>query len=467
LNQLLAGVGRCDITPAPGTPQGGWGAQVHQRGLGADMPLYATALVVSNTREAVAIVDVDAIGFDKEWTDRIIDAVLELSRLPREHIRLSCTHTHSGPNTFRLSTITEGLDMVKSYLDELPRRIAGAVWQAQQALKPVRCAAGRGSCEINVNRRLTLPDGQVVVGKNWDGPVDPTVRVVRFDDLNQNPVATLLHYACHPTIMAWQCQYATPDYPGIARQVVEQQLGGACLFLQGATGNVGPREGFTGDLKIYRRLGALLGLEGATVAVATNTLPRRERFAGVLQSGAPLAIYEEELVEPVSPVLRVLSRQLQLPLAQFRPVKELEAEAEEWRKQFEHLSKRGPEQEIRAARARVTQANMRVENARMYQGKTHMDWQLQGIRIGSVALLSIPGEPFTEINQQIVSQSPFPDTLFSGYSNGGFGYLPIRSAFAEGGYEVQISPFSADAADIVVKEGLKMLRELAESNGGS
>ncbi len=108
-----------DITPAPGTPQGGWGA---------DMPLYATALVLSNTEKSVAVIDVDAIEFDREWTDKIIDAVLELSRLPREPIRLSCTHTHSGPSTFRLSTITEGLDMARSYLDELPRRIAGAVW---------------------------------------------------------------------------------------------------------------------------------------------------------------------------------------------------------------------------------------------------------------------------------------------------------------------------------------------------
>jgi len=463
---LLAGVGRSDVTPAPGTPQGGWGAQTHQRGLGADMPLYATALVVSNTQETVAVIDVDAIGFDREWTDKIIDAVLELSRLPREHIRFSCTHTHSGPNTFRLSTITEGLNMVKGYLDELPGRIAGAVWQAQHALRPVRCAAGRGSCDINVNRRLRLPDGQVVVGKNWDGPVDHTVRVVRFDDLNQNPVATLLHYACHPTIMGWQCQYATPDYPGVARQVVEQQVGGVCLFLQGATGNVGPREGFTGDLKVYRRLGTLLGLEGAKVAVSMDTMQRRERLTGVLQSGAPLAIYEQDVVEAPPPVLRVLSRRLQLPLTRFRPVEELEAEAAECRRQFEHLFQSGTEQEVRAARARVTQANMRAENARLYQGKTNMDWQLQGIRIGWVALLSIPGEPFTEINQQIVSESPFPDTLFSGYSNGGFGYLPVRSAFGEGGYEVQISPFSADAADIVVKEGRKMLRELAEGNVG-
>ena len=461
MNFLLAGTGRSDITPAPGTPQGGWGAQTHQRGLGSDMPFYATALVVSDTQTTVAILDVDAIGFNAEWTTRIIDAVVALTKLPREHIRFSCTHTHSGPNTFRLHTITDGLDMALGYLEGLPRQIAGAVWQAQQNLRPVRLAAGKGSCEINVNRRLKLENGRVVLGKNWSGPVDPTVRVVRFDDLEENPLATVLHYACHPTIMAWQCLVATPDYPGSARQTVEQQIGGHCLFLQGATGNIGPRAGYTGDPIVYRREGKVLGLEGAKIATSIRTRGRRDRLVSVIESGAPIALYEEDTIETQSPVLRVLSRSLKLPVASFRPVGELEAEAERFRKQHVELQKHGTEEEIRAARARATQAGMRAENARLYDGRTHIDWQLQGIRIDSVAFLSVPGEPFTETNRQIVEGSPFPDTLFSGYSNGGFGYLPVASAYAEGGYEVEVSPFAPEASEIVAKEGLRMLRDLA------
>lgn len=458
---LLAGIGRSDITPAPGTPQGGWGAQTHQRGVGVDMALYATALVLSDQVLSVAIVDADAIGFDSEWTNKILDAIVDLTHLPREQVRFSCTHTHSGPNTFRLATITEGLEMARGYLEELPYRIAGAVWQAQKNLQPVRLAAGLGSCDINVNRRLKLEDGQVIVGNNWDGSVDHSVRVVRFDDLHQKPVATLLHYACHPTIMGWACEVHTPDYPGVARQVVERELGGTCLFLQGATGNVGPRQGFTGDVRVYRRLGTLLGLEAAKVATSLDTVPRRQRLTGVMQSGAPIGIYEQEPVHSEPPVLRVISRDLKLPLTQFRPVAELETAAALARQEFEALMKTGTESEIRAARSRATQAGMRAENARQYEGRTHLDWQLQGIRIGPVALLSIPGEPFTEINRSIVSQSPFEHTLFSGYSNGGFGYMPVRSAFPEGGYEVEISLFSPDAAEIVELEGVRMLRELA------
>jgi hypothetical protein len=86
---------------------------------------------------------------------------------------------------------------------------------------------------------------------------------------------------------------------------------------------------------------------------------------------------------------------------------------------------------------------------------------MQGIRIGPVASLSIQDEPFLEIGQSIGAASPFPHTLFSGYSNGNFGYLPTRKAFAEGGYEVWAALYGPDAADIVVQEAARMLGELA------
>ena len=460
MDKLLAGTGRSDITPAPGTPQGGWGAQTHQRGLGSDLPLYATALVLRDETKSVAILDVDAIGFDGEWTERIIDAVAGLTGLPRENIRFSCTHTHSGPNTFRLPVITEGRDMILEYLNTLPLKISGAVWQAQNNLRPVRIGAASGQCDINVNRRMTASDGRVVIGRNYDGPVDRTVRVIRFDDLQEQPVATLVHYACHPTTMAWQCQYATPDYPGMAKKLVEEQIGGTCLFLQGATGNIGPKRGFTGDLGVYRKYGKLLGLEASKLALGIETLPRQEKLVGLQESGATIALFEDNTVEPEAPALEVSSRFLKLPLKEFPTPEVAEAEAAGLREELNRLRAEGDEAKIRAATARATQAGMRADRALWYHGKTHIDWQLQAIRIGPVALVCVPGEPFVEISQQVEKASPFAHTLFSGYSNGGFGYIPMRDAYPEGGYEVDISPFAPGAAELIIKESLLMLAEL-------
>jgi hypothetical protein len=460
MNQLLAGTGRCDITPAPGTPQGGWGAQTHQRGIGADLPLYATSLVVSDGAKSVAIVDADAIGFDTGWTAKIVDAITQLTGLARQNIRFSCTHTHSGPNTFRLAVITEGRDMIEEYLNTLPLKISSAVWQAQRNLRPVRIGAGIGTCEINANRRLRLPGGRVVIGRNPDGTVDHTVRVIRIDDLNETPVATIVHYACHPTTIAWQSRHFTPDYPGMTKKIIEEQIGGTCLFLQGATGNVGPDRGFTGNMKVYRKAGKILGLEASKIALGIETLPRQQKFVGVQESGATIALFEDEVIEPESVTCDVQSRFVQLPLKQFPSPDEAEAEAVSLRKELNRLRQVGTEAEVRAATALATQAGMRADRARLYHGKTHIDWQLQGIRLGPVALICIPGEPFTEMGQEIARRSPFEHTLFSGYSNGGFGYIPVRSAYSEGGYEVETSPFAPGAAELIIEESLRMLNEL-------
>ncbi len=461
MGRLLAGTGRADITPTPGTPQGGWGAQTHQRGRGADLPLYASALVLMDEATSVAIVDVDAIGFDRKWTQKIVSAIETLTQIPAERIRLSCTHTHSGPNTFRMSIISEGAEMARGYLESLPHRIAGAVWQAQQNLEPARCIAGSGTCAINVNRRLRAQDGALVMGRNWKGVTDPTVRVVRFDDYDENPIATIVHYACHPTVMAWQNQLFTPDYPGVTKQVVEQQVGGMCLFLQGATGNLMPRRGYTGDVRVYRRLGSILGLEASRIAMELEALPRHEVYKGVLQSGAAIVLYDDEACEPAVPLLRVARRLVPMPARQLPPPDQLQAEAAACVAELNRLRKEGSDDEIRAATAKATQIGWQADYARQYSGAQMIDWEMQCIRIGQIALLSVPGEPFIEIAQQIVAESPFAHTLFSGYSNGGFGYIPTLQAFAEGGYETQATPFAPNAAEVLVDEGISLLREIA------
>lgn len=458
---LLAGTGRSDITPAPGTPQGGWGAQLHQRGIASDLPFLATALVLQEASTQVAILDIDAIGFDGAFTSRILSEIEKLCGLPRSHIRLSCTHTHSGPNTFRLAMIREGLDMVQQYLDQLPGRIAGAVWQAQQRLRPVRMGAATGSCSINAGRRVRLTDGRMGVGVDENALVDRTVRVVRFDDEHGQAVASLLHYACHPTTIAWQSEHFTPDYPGVARQVMERELGGHCLFLQGAAGNLGPRVGFTGDLSVYRKAGRILGLEGARLALEIETHPTRRTLRGFQESGAPIALYDYEPLPAEECPLRVAYRLAPLPVRAFPQPAEAEAEAEKLRAQCSRIRTDGTEAEIRVATAMATQAGTRSELARLYHGKPTVGWPLQTFRIGPLALIAVAGEPFAETGLEIAARSPFVHTLFSGYTNGGFGYIPTRQAFHEGGYETDVSPFSEDAAEVLAAAALDQLNEVA------
>ena len=82
------------------------------------------------------------------------------------------------------------------------------------------------------------------------------------------------------------------------------------------------------------------------------------------------------------------------------------------------------------------------------------------MRIGPIALISVAGEPFSSLGTRIAAASPFEHTLFSGYSNGGFGYIPDRPAYEEGGYEIEATPFSPDAADVLVAEAVRILEQL-------
>jgi len=274
------------LQPAPGTPHAGWVAQTHQRGQGSDLPLLATCLALRNGETSAAIVDIDLIHLSPEMERVVVQHAAATTGVPADHIRVSCTHTHSGPNTFRLPVITDGLDMVLSYMESLPLRISGAIWQAFQNLRPVRLAAGAGSCDINVNRRFCGPDGRWVVGRNPQGPVDRTVRVVRFDGLDERPVATILHYACHPTIMAWENELVTPDYPVWRGGWWRRTRAAPACFCRERQETSDRGWALRVDLSIYRRLGTILGLEASRVALNLDTLPRCTRFAGYQESGS-------------------------------------------------------------------------------------------------------------------------------------------------------------------------------------
>ena len=94
---LVAGVARTDITPPLGIAHAGWGAQTHQRAASVELPLWATALALGDGEQTVVLVDLDTMYLFREEGLAGRNAVAELTGLPHSHIRLSYTHTHSGP----------------------------------------------------------------------------------------------------------------------------------------------------------------------------------------------------------------------------------------------------------------------------------------------------------------------------------------------------------------------------------
>jgi hypothetical protein len=64
-------------------------------------------------------------------------------------VRLSVSHTHSGPTT-GTTWLAEGAELIEPYVSSLPGRIAGAAWQAMRSLRPARVSHGAGACHVGV-----------------------------------------------------------------------------------------------------------------------------------------------------------------------------------------------------------------------------------------------------------------------------------------------------------------------------
>ncbi len=89
--------------------------------------------------------------------------------------------------------------------------------------------------------------------------------------------------------------------------------------------------------------------------------------------------------------------------------------------------------------------------------------RLTGIRIGQLAIIFLPGEPFAETGLAIEMQSPFPITWVAGYSENYVGYIPPEHVFSEGGYETGPGTWSfleQDAERIIREKAVTLLKEL-------
>lgn len=75
---------------------------------------------------------------------------------------------------------------------------------------------------------------------------------------------------------------------------------------------------------------------------------------------------------------------------------------------------------------------------------------VHGIRLGGVRLVGFPGEIFSETTMAVKVAHPGKTVMVAGYVNDSeSGYVPVREAYAEGGYEVDTSRFDENAEEIV------------------
>ncbi|MBP3337087.1 MAG: hypothetical protein J6L59_01620, partial [Clostridia bacterium] len=97
---------------------------------------------------------------------------------------------------------------------------------------------------------------------------------------------------------------------------------------------------------------------------------------------------------------------------------------------------------------------------RMENGPKEYVLTLTALKIGDVAFLGIPGEPFTELGVEIKKAEGFKMIMPCALTNGSAGYFPVKSAFDEGGYEARTSSYKGDVAVKIIEGGKELLGEI-------
>ena len=80
----------------------------------------------------------------------------------------------------------------------------------------------------------------------------------------------------------------------------EGGIAGARVFVQGASGDIGPREGFVGDVKVADRNGRQLGYAALS---ALESLPEAGtvfEYAGAVVSGATIGTWKHRPLDPLA-----------------------------------------------------------------------------------------------------------------------------------------------------------------------
>lgn len=433
---LEVGAAAVVISPPEGTPLAGYYSLRGSKTVLDDIRSKAIVLRVGETQAALVVCDL--ISLPRHVVTEARRQIQKATGIPAGHVMISATHTHTGPVLTRESSLDELVgatsELGRRYTDKLPELIAKSVAEAHKNLAPARASVAHEKEEgLSFNRRFLIKDGTVSWNpskRNPDivkpaGPIDPDVGVVYFDSPKGAPIASYVNFAMHPDTVGGEGVSA--DYPGVLSKLLGECRGHDMItvFANGCCGNINHRDVAWLDPQKgageARRIGTILA---ADVLRAMRDLK-------------PLA----------ADALKVRSEIVKLPLA---PISESDIKsARETVKQIKD-SKTKFLDKVKA---------FQVLDVQIRDGKP-WEVEVQMISLGDqLAWVSLPGEIFVELGLAIKKDSQYSHTLIAELANGSIGYIPNKSAYAQGNYEVVSARCGEGSGELLVEAALRLLKK--------
>ena len=477
-SQIRFAAARADITPPLGIYWRMWGAATHDHATGVHRPLTATAAVFEpysssdsgGGNDRVALVSLDHCLLGKEETELVVSTICKRCSLDASQVLLTFTHTHSAGLMSLDRVGLPGGELIPTYLREVADTCAELVASAIAKVEPAVITYGTARCDLAQHRDFWDEDNQLFVcGYNPKGHADDTVLVARITNASGKVCGTLVNYACHPTTLAWENRLISTDFPGAMRETIEGATGGApCIFLQGASGELGPREGYVGDVAVADRNGRQLG-HAALSAIESLAPPLTTfEYQGPVVSGATLGDWRHKpLCQERQVEIRTWQRMAEVISVPYRsdlPTREgTEELLAKYTADEEIAHKTAGATAARDARAMVErQTRLLHRLAQLPAGKAY-PLELQVWKMGDAVFVAVPGEHYSYLQTHLRARFP-ARILFVITLTGGWGpsYVPTRETYGKGLYQESIAVVEPGSLEKITEEIATRVRKLLD-----
>ncbi|HZU78574.1 MAG TPA: PKD domain-containing protein [Acidimicrobiales bacterium] len=433
--QFAVGTSVVDINPTVTTYSGGFGASPPiAPGTVVGDPLSVRALYVSNGHHAVELVSVDSqaefaayqegpdygISYARAQAASAIDAGGTGPAMAPSDIIVQATHGHATPTL-------EGLwgPVPVAYLTQVTQAEITAMVTAAQ--HPVPAELEIGSADASALDDTTLAQYDAFPG--W--AVDPQLSVLRAVDPGSGAtIATYVTVPAHPDIVCGQCLgQESADYPGVVRTAVQDQLGGVAIVGPGTLGREETPVQATGiaDMELLATQVTTIVDEALVDArlLTDDTVAATEQFARI---------------PATNPLLIALAEGYALPPAQRQTVEDVTGE-------------------YPIDRADTTP----------WATGTLVGSPLTAVRLGDVAFVSMPGEPFPEVRAAIAKATgaTMVVAMSKGQDDLGYFYPSWVAPFAAAVYPSDqfLDSVGPAAGDLVITGQLQNLHALGFTTG--
>ena len=476
-SRCQAGVARRDITPPVGIYHRMWGAATHDRSTGIHRPLTATILTMqpetpdSNSKPVVFVAIDHCLLWNREMSD-LLDRISQSSGVERCQIVVFFSHTHAAGLMGHERVELPGGELIPAYLAVLAETIADGVREASQQLQPAVLSYGTGRCNLATNRDFKDEKlGRFVCGFNSEGEADDTVgviRIARADD--RSTLATIVNYACHPTTLAWDNTLISPDYPGAMCEVVEAATDAPCFFIQGASGDIGPRHGFVGDTAVADQNGRQLGYAALAALEDLPPVGARMKYGGAVISGATIGSwgYEESSVtqSEQAAVWREQRSEIDLTYRDDLPRHDvLQREAADWKAKEAAATEAGDDDAARDARAMIERMTRRLVRVAHLDDAETYPYPIRLWKMGDAVWVALDGEHYNILQRNLRRHFAGVPLIIGTLANGSnVWYLPDEDSYGKGLYQEDASILAKGSLEKLEAALIQQIEKLLESD---